>query len=112
MIFKTEGKSCAQAVDIFRSIGARNYSEVDQTDTCTDGGTIPSDIADKFSDDDANGVPDYIDRLVNANQDTIDNYAETELDNLQQDDDSDGLPNFDDDTPNFNNESSNFMSSL
>lgn len=72
---------------MYKSIAIRDYEKTIHAPSCEN--TLPDEIADNAVDTDGNGVPDYIDALINGtgaqNIDNLQDYAEEHLDDFNSD---------------------------
>ncbi len=104
IIIKEDNKNCSQDVDMFSSLSARSYSNKEKTSPKCDSEKLklPGDLEkNKLDINPKNGVPDYIDAIVN-DQTKQQEFAKEKLAELQLDTDGDGIPDSEDETPNFN----------
>ncbi|MDA7494851.1 hypothetical protein N8455_00755, partial [Candidatus Gracilibacteria bacterium] len=110
IFYSTSEENCGQTKMLFRSGEAmRTYVKGTKAPKCNESNIgLPEEIAPNAIDNDNNGVPDYIDELVNGDVDTLKEYSETALAELFSDSDGDGLPDNEDNT----DSSSDFMSNL
>lgn len=87
IIFKDKDETCGQEVWLYKSIAIRDYEKTIHAPSCEN--TLPDEIADNAVDTDGNGVPDYIDALINGtgaqNIDNLQDYAEEHLDDFNSD---------------------------
>jgi hypothetical protein len=85
------------------------YARVEQEPTC-DNTHMSEDLIEHLTDENDNGVPDYIDALLEW--EWIEEYWEEQLDLLDLDADLDGLPDREDDSPEQNSEGTSFIDGL
>jgi hypothetical protein len=86
------------------------YAKISQEPTCDDT-NLSEELEQHLTDDDKNGVPDYIDELL-VDRDAQERYADEQIDALELDTDLDGLPDREDDSPNQSSSNSSFVDDL
>lgn len=87
-----------------------DYSKIMQEPTCDDT-NMSEGLEEHLTDEDDNGVPDYIDELL-VDRDAQMEYADEQLDRLELDVDLDGLPDAEDDSPNQSSSDTSFVDGL
>jgi len=112
IILKEDDKNCWTEAKIYRSTAVRSYLEWITNPVCDEsqvdiGNTFP-----QLTDDNNNGVPDYLDDLLEAeslgDESAIQDYSVEALDSLLEDTDNDGIPDQDDSLDNTHS-AENFM---
>lgn len=87
IIFKDKNETCGQEVWLYKSIAKRDYEKTIHAPSCEN--TLPEEIEDNAVDTDGNGIPDYIDALINGtgaeNIENLQNYAEEHLNDFNSD---------------------------
>lgn len=112
IIIKEENTNCGAVADIYRSTAPRSYQEGITSPSCefSDidiGNTFP-----ELTDSDGNGVPDYLQDLLAADDiESIKEYADEANMERNKDSDSDGIPDRDDAMDNTNG-ATDFMGAL
>ncbi|MDD2870584.1 MAG: VCBS repeat-containing protein [Candidatus Gracilibacteria bacterium] len=98
IILKPDNKNCSDAIEIYRSTNPKTYEKGTKAPTCDEEKIkLPSHIEQNTFDSDGNGVPDYIDKLTKPeNIDQAKQYSKEKLAEIYKDNDSDGLPNEED----------------
>ena len=113
VIVRNDNKNCSDNALIYRSTAARAYTKGEKEVVCdANKMSLPSELDQNLEDTDNNGVPDYIDNLVNGSAADRTAFADTERKRLFEDNDSDGVPNSEDSSPNFNSDDDNFLANL
>lgn len=91
IIFKDKDENCGKEVGLYKSIAKRDYVKDVHAPSCENN--LPDDVAENAIDADGNGIPDYIDNLLNASQwwniDDLEQYAKENLDQLNNSKDYD-----------------------
>ncbi len=110
IIIKTDKKSCNTNPDIFKSTSKRAYEKWTASSTCnTDSLELPEEFQKNWLDEDENGVPDYIDELVESawsvDKTKAIEYSTWALKQVNEDDDTDWIPDTEDATPSYDTES-------
>ncbi len=100
IIIKANEKNCWGMVDIYRSIAQRSYQKWQKSATCDSQQPTTGDYADT----DNNGVPDYIDKLISWDQQSINDYANESKNTISEDGDDDWIPDSEDDLDDYNDE--------
>ncbi|MBW7954446.1 VCBS repeat-containing protein [Candidatus Gracilibacteria bacterium] len=101
IIFKDKNENCGQEYLLYKSIAVRDYEKTIKTPTCE--GDLPGDLEQNSVDLNKNGIPDYIDDLMNSgsggNIDKLKDYAQENLDkvnsDVSRDDEDDFMNNLD-----------------
>lgn len=104
---KASKDSCGSPETMYMSPG---YEKISQEPTCDDT-NMSEELEQHLTDDDNNGVPDYIDQLL-VDGDAQQSYANDQLSLLDLDSDLDGLPDREDDSPNQSSSNSSFVDDL
>jgi len=99
VLFKWNKENCSQASDILASIWTRSYKKEITNPQCdSDKLKLPDVLEQNKQDENNNGVPDYIDKLVNGSTAEKEKYASEQLAKMNKDSDGDGIPDSDDDS--------------
>lgn len=111
IVFKTKNENCGKPFDLYKSTAVRTYEKEQKAGVCKND--LPDGIKENAVDTDKNGVPDYIDKLVNgaSSGSTVQNYAKDKLNDFNKDTDKDGLTDREEISPHHSNED-DFMNSL
>lgn len=109
IILKPDHFNCGDEADIYTSVSERSYVEGITNPVCDENTQrLPDDLTRNTIDTNGNGVPDYIDDLVNNEDDRLE-YAESILEEFHQDSDNDGIPDRDDRLPKTNDDDTDIL---
>jgi uncharacterized repeat protein (TIGR01451 family) len=128
IILKDDEKNCGKQADIYRSTAVRSYSAGTTVPSCEESDIDVGNNFPELSDEDGNGVPDYLDNLLDAESSitgqvvggtdpvsddfqTVLNYGEEILEEMWLDSDGDGIPDSDDTMDNTDS-ATDFMGTL
>ncbi len=109
IIFKDKDENCWQEVGLYKSIAVREYERTIHAPSCEN--TLPDEVDENAVDEDGNGIPDYIDKLLSGENSHMD-YANDQLWEFNKDTDWDGIPDRDDTSPGYDSSQDDFMNSL
>ncbi|PID87581.1 hypothetical protein CSB07_00690 [Candidatus Gracilibacteria bacterium] len=82
IIIQESNRNCSEKIDMFRSIGARKYYKSEKKLECVNENAL--------EDTNSNNIPDYIEELMNNNEE-LQNYSKEKLSEHVSDLDGDGI---------------------
>ncbi len=109
IIFKDKDENCWVEVWLYKSVAVRGYEKTIHAPSCENN--LPDELSENALDADGNGVPDYIDELLNSTWSHLE-YANDQLAEFNKDSDGDGIPDRDDPSPWYDSSRDDFMNSL
>ncbi len=113
ILLKDSEKNCGDEATLYTSVSERWYVKAGIAPECnTDKLELPWNLSDNATDENENGVPDYIDSLTNWSPDTIQNYMQWLFDEFNEDTDSDGIPDREDSAPDIDQNDESLIWSL
>ena len=113
ILLKDSEKNCWDEATLYTSVSERWYTKAGIAPQCdTDKLELPGNLSDNATDENNNGIPDYIDALTNWSPDTIQNYMQWLFDEFNQDADSDGIPDREDSSPDIDQNDESIIGSL